>query len=398
MSSWGRPPPRGSQVRPWSTVLSRPPEVAANATRSLPGRKASEWMRHCLEASATTSQVTPPSPLRKKADGRWRPGPIVGRRSTARAATGPPTPSGLRSHRSPPSTVCRIPLGVATRKVRSDTATRSTARGRTSTPASTVGSRRQGAPVAARNTPSSVPADHGRAGQREREHLPPLQAGSQPAPRPFRARGREDAAEAAVAHHPRENASVRRVVGDPRDEALREAQVRGGPGRPAVGAAQDARPVAAEEQRPVGQDEDRVDHELPIGAHPPGRAAVLARPEALGRPRVERVGPEGMEGEGAGPAAARRDAADLGPALGGVAGAVDAAAGGGVDHVGQAAVDGQGHDVGVVDDAGVDRAPVAAAVPRLPGQVPGARRRSSRDRRGRWPRSSRCEARRRPPG
>ncbi len=80
-----------------------------------------------------------------------------------------------------------------------------------------------------------------------------------------------------------------------------------------------------------------------------------------------------MLGEGPGAAAGAGDPAHLGPALRGVGRSVDPGAGGCVDDARRPPIEGQGHDVGIVDHPGVDRFPVAATVRRLPRQVPGPR-------------------------
>ena len=85
-----------------------------------------------------------------------------------------------------------------------------------------------------------------------------------------------------------------------------------------------------------------------------------------------RLGSQRVLGQRPRPAAAARDAADLGPACGRVSRAIDARAGGRVNGARRAPIERDREDVGIVDHARVDEPPGLAAVERLPRQMPGA--------------------------
>ena len=256
----------------------------------------------------------------------------------------------------------------------SERATTSLTRGWASTPPTTVGARFQ-APVAARqtNSPSSVPAST----SAPRVSIDSTSRPSRPSP--------------SRAHGPRASGAVRtppwrrspqmpaRIRAPPWSNARRDTKRSEKPSLDAkklfAASALRSTPtpsVPSSTTLPGSASTELMTRSLRVAcaqAVPPSRDSQS--PSVV--PASNRSASSGRLRERARAAAGGGDAADLRPLRRRVRRAVDAAAGGGVDDRRALAVDGQGHDVGVVDHALRDRVPGAPAVLRLPRQVPGAR-------------------------
>ena len=159
--------------------------------------------------------------------------------------------------------------------------------------------------------------DHFAVCQGYAQHFAPLEPHAESRPRALGPRRDQHAAVMAVSHDPGHHAARCGVEQQPRDELLGEALVRGREAAAAVVGAEHPRGVAPQ-QEGVARLHHAVHNELLRGREPPGRRVVLGDPEALGRSGVERLVTPRVLGERAGPAAARRDAPQLGPARGAV--------------------------------------------------------------------------------